>query len=151
MIDKKVKGTKTILVKKGKINLDSLYSNMKNWFDEHDYDFNENKHQTKTNQKGKLTKYEWIAQKEATEYILFIIKVNFDIKEYSEIELELEISSNIELDYENKWQDTEVKNKVFKIFNTFFKNQEISSFKKKLINEVNNLTKLTKQELNLET
>jgi len=153
MIDKKVKGAKTTLLKEGKIDLDSLYSNIKDWFDDHDYNFNEDTHQTKANQKGKSIKYLWTAKRKVTEYVLFVIKVNFYITEYSEKEreLELEIESNLELDYENKWQDTEVKNKVFKIFNTLFKNQEIGSFKKKLINEVDDLIKLAKQELKLET
>jgi len=151
MIDKKVKGAETILMKEGNINLDSLYTNMKAWFDDHNYDFNEDIHQTKANQKGKKIKYKWGAKRKVTEYVLYVIDVEFEIKEYPEKELELKISSNLELDYENKWQDTEVKNKVFKIFNTLFKNQEILSYKKKLIAEVNDLIKLAKQELNLET
>ncbi|MBU1245470.1 MAG: hypothetical protein ABIJ20_03370 [Nanoarchaeota archaeon] len=153
MIDKKVKGPKMTLKKEGTIDLDSLYSNIKSWFDEYDYSFNEDTHQQKTTQKGKSIKYTWTGKREATEYIQFIIEVKFYITEYSEKErkLELEIESRMELDHKDKWQDTEVKSKVFKIFNTLFKNDEIGSFKKKLSEEVANLIKLAKQELNLET
>ena len=81
MIDKKVKAADVSLIQDGILDLDSLYSDLKSWFDENQYIFFETKHETKEANKGKTIVYSWTSERKITDYIKFFINVDFLIRE----------------------------------------------------------------------
>ena len=157
MISKTVKGIRVIINQDGIIDLDSLYSDMKKWFDSKRYDFYENEYETKQEARGQKIKYVWTGERKTTDFVKFIIKVNFFIKEVlpekNKIsgKLSLKIESSMELDHENRWQDTKYKSFLFAVHNNLLKKQEIKDLRKKLVKETESLAKIAKQNLNLET
>ena len=157
MINKTVKGIRNIINQEGIIDIDSLYSDMKEWFDNKKYDFYEDEHETKQESRGQKIKYVWTGERKTTDFVKFIMKVTFLIKEAlpekNKIsgKLSLKIESSMELDHENRWQDTKYKSFLFTIHNNLIKKQEIKDLRKKLVKETESLAKIAKQNLNLET
>jgi hypothetical protein len=67
---------KTIIKHRGKIDVEKLYSAMKNWFIEHEYDYTEKNHTETLKAHGDEIRLEMNGEREITPYIAFYIELD---------------------------------------------------------------------------
>ena len=66
---------------KGVFDLDRLYSETKNWINDHDYGFQEKEYSDKKKDKGKEIKYVFIGDKITTSYFNYHMEIILELTE----------------------------------------------------------------------
>lgn len=106
---------------KSVFSLDELYSVLYHWFELHTYDFQEQEYRDEVTPNGHNLEITWYAEKKIDDYIKFVIEVSFLVLGYQTVEIEKEggikqktgkgevevqMSSYLEKDYEDRWKGT---------------------------------------------
>ncbi len=134
-----------------------LWGKKKFWFDKNNYDFFERKHDEKYTPKGKEIVSEWFAKREVTDYVRFVIVIEFWIrecvdvvvedekgnkKEKSKGKLEMDFNSEMVKNYEKggrrKFQYGEVKGTFHHFIKLLYERlikSELQKYEKKLKEE----------------
>lgn len=138
----------------GVFDLDRLYSEIKNWFGENEYDFYEKAHTDKSKPKGKELKYTFLGEREVTDYFKYNITVQFFIQEVNPVsgnlvhgKAKVTISGVLEMDHHNKWQRSAFSDFLFRIYNNHIIRRDIEKRKEDLYDDVVNLHDLAKDIL----
>jgi len=140
--------------KSGFFNFESLYKNMKEWFDDHEYIFHEKEHAEKDLPLGKEVLMKWIAEREIDDYTKFKIEIHFFIERLLKIndkykgELKITFFAQIEFDYKNKWQKNPFSKFLFFIYNNYIiKSKILTNYEPKLKEDVESIRKILKDYL----
>ncbi len=111
---------------KGVFDLDRLYSEVKGWIGENEYDFQEKEHADKGKDKGREIKYVFLAEKEVTSYFRYNIQVSFELTEVNKMSENLvsgnaviTVHSKLELDYKDHWSHNAFSDFFFKFYNNY--------------------------------
>ena len=160
MIDKEdyVTSKAGIVIKyNGSFDLDKLYKDIKAWFDNNSYDFDEKEYKEKRQAHGDEILIEFICERKIDDYIRFNLRIKFlmlNVKKLSKGHyignFRANIAAFIEFDYNNEWQYNPIKKILFFIYNNFIiKNKIESVYEDKLYNDVLSFEKLIKEHLEM--
>ncbi len=140
----------------GKFNLDSLYKELKGWFDKNKYDFTEKEQTVKDKDSGKEIVVKWEAERKVDDYAKFDIRIDFflenlnKVKEGVEGKVKITFFAKIILDYKNKFGYSKLSKLMFDIYNNLIIKGKIENvYEDKLDREVKELFNLTKEKLEL--
>jgi len=150
MFEKKIKvtpGNGIRINETGTFDFNKVYKNLRSFFKEYEYIFQEQEHTEKDYPKGKEIIIKWTATREVTNYIEYHIEATFFLDKIHSVpnkkikgDVELTVVSYITL--ENRWQASWVGNLLFFIQNNF-------TMKDILIDHTDRLDKETKQFFDL--
>jgi len=160
MVDKNdyVTSKSGIVIKyNGSFNIDKLYKDIKAWFDNNNYDFDEKEYKEKRQAHGDEILIEFICERKIDDYIKFNLRIKFlmlNVKKLSKDHyvgnFRANISAFIEFDYNNEWQFSPLKKFLFFVYNNFIiKNKIENVYEDKLYGEVLNFEKLIKEHLGM--
>lgn len=146
------------LKKKGTFDLNKLYKEMRDWFSENDYDFQEKENAKKETDKGQQIIIKWEADRKIDEYAQFKIKVNFLMEEIEEVRkdnkklnegtVEIKFWADVILDYTNKWEKKPFGKFLFNMYNNYVIKSKIENvYEEKLDRELNELVEIAKNNL----
>jgi len=144
-------------------NLDELYKIMWRWFELYGYDMQELEYRDSVEGNSKHLEIKWKATKRIDDYIQLVIITNFLILglEKAEIEqdgikiktdkgeVEINLSAQLEKDYEEKWQDSGWSRVIRDIYDKYVIKNRIESLEGELYEEVYKLIDEVKAFLNL--
>lgn len=140
--------------KSGFFNFDKLYTEMKEWFDDHDYVFHEKEHTEKEGSLGREVMMKWIAVREIDDYAKFNIEIQFFIEKLIKIEnkskgeLRITFFANVELDYKNNWQKNPFTKFLFFIYNNYImKTKILTNYEPKIKKDIEELREILKGHL----
>ncbi len=139
---------------KGVFNLNKLYKEMHNWFDENKYDFQELNHVNKKLDKGEEITLEWEAEREVTDFIKFRIRTNFLLQEINPAsdnlvsgKAKIIFTTHMLIDYRDDWVSSKFKNFLFDIYRKTLYQDKLKQYGGKLGKEVFQLHKVAKEVL----
>ncbi|MDD5649558.1 MAG: hypothetical protein PHF86_03960 [Candidatus Nanoarchaeia archaeon] len=140
--------------KSGFFNFDKLYTEMKEWFDDHDYIFHEKEHTEKEGPLGKEVMMKWIATREIDDFAKFNLEIQFFIEKLIKIdkrskgELRITFFANVELDYKNNWQKNPFTKFLFTIYNNYIiKGKILGNYEPKIKSDIEELRQILKENL----
>ena len=142
------------LRERGVFDLEKLYNEMKEWLDNNKYSFNEKEHTEKNVDKGKEIILVWEAEREITDYLKYVIKVNFLLKEVNKVSnnlvkgfVKITFTASVVSDYKNKFGKSSFSNWLSKIYKKYLVNSEVERHQDKLQEEINDFHDTTKEVL----
>lgn len=141
----------------GTFNLDKLYKEAKNWFDDFNYRFTEKEYKEKQKAHGNEISMEFLSERNLDGYTKFRININFlmlSVKKLSKDtytgNVRINIISYLEFDYKARWQYNPFKKFLFFVYNNLvIKNKIQSVYGPKLYNEVLKFEDLIKNNLGM--
>ncbi len=144
----------------GIFDLHKIYSELRNWLENHEYIFQEKENTTKDKILGKEFIIIFNSEREIDDYVKFMIttkifgldinKVNVENKTLEKGHLEITFKAQRILDYRNKWQAKPLGNVLFFIYNNYIMKRKIEqNYELKLYNEIIELHDLAKGILDL--
>ncbi len=138
----------------GVFDLNRLYSEMKGWIEDNNYDFEEKEHADKVKDKGHQIKYVLLGEKKVTDYIKYNVNIEIQAVEVNSLsenlvsgKLNFIINTDLELDYKGKWGISRISEFFFNIYNKYLVKNEIENHEEKLYDESLNLQDLAKDVL----
>lgn len=144
-------GTGIRIKKSGVFNFDGLYKDMKDWFIDHEYLFNEKEHTEKDLPQGREILMKWIAERDIDDYAKFKIEINFMIEKFMKLngktkaELKIIYFAQIDLDYKNNWQKNSLYKFLFFMYNNYIiKSKILTNYEPKLKKDVDDLREIVK-------
>ncbi|MFH1376221.1 MAG: hypothetical protein ABIH25_01160 [Candidatus Woesearchaeota archaeon] len=142
------------LRKIGAFNFNNLYEEMREWIDNHKYEFDEKGFTSKDLDTGKEIIVDWIGEREITDEMKYIFKINFLLKKILPAGedlvkgiIEISFKANLEVDYRKKWGQTKLSNFLFNLYTNYIIKQENKRHYGKLYNEITELHDLAKEVL----
>ena len=142
------------LIYDGVFDLDRLYSEIRSWFDEYLYGFEETKHSDKVKAKGREIEYVFKGSKEINDYVKYGIKATFFLEEVNPVSGNLvkakavvNFEGTVETDYRDRWQKTKFMEFLFRFYNNYLVKDEIQRQKGRLYKEIIALHDLAKDIL----
>lgn len=105
----------------GIFDYDGLYDLIYSWFKDNQYNVQEKKHEFKPTKAGKDIKIIWEGDRKVTGYVKYLIMIELEVYDFKPVEViendvkkkkckgrvEIRITAQAELDYENKWETSE--------------------------------------------
>ena len=153
-IYKVLPGSGIRIKKTGFFKFESLYKDMKEWFDEHEYFFHEKEHAEKDLPQGREVLMKWIAEREIDDYTKFKIEIHFFIERLMKIndkykgELRITYFAHVELDYKNNWQKNPFTKFLFFIYNNYIiKAKILVNYEPKIKADVEAVRQILKEHL----
>lgn len=138
----------------GVFDFDRLYEQLKEWFAENQYDFQETEFTEKSKDLGYEYKYVFTGERKVTEYYKFKVSLTAEMKRINSLsknlangQVRIIFSGKLELDYRNKWQKNSFLNFLFKLYNKYLIRDQIEDYKHELYGEIANLHDLAKEVL----
>ncbi|MFA5175840.1 MAG: hypothetical protein WC413_01085 [Candidatus Nanoarchaeia archaeon] len=145
-------GTGIQIKKKGLIQFNSLYKDMKSWFDEHRYDFHEREHTEKDKGLGREMRIILEGEREFNDYTKFFLKVEFFVEGLRKVDgketgnIKITIWAWIVLDYRKKWQTTAIGKFLMYLYNNYIiKGEIVGPYEAKLKADAYALQNLAKE------
>lgn len=144
-------GTGIRIKKSGVFNFDGLYKDMKDWFIDHEYLFNEKEHTEKDLPQGREILMRWTAERDIDDYARFKIEISFMIEKFMKLngkaraELKITYFANIDFDYKNNWQRNSLYKFLFFMYNNYIiKGKILTNYEPKLKKDVDDLREIVK-------
>tara|TARA_Y100000310_G_C20667443_1_gene808389 strand:+ start:2073 stop:2576 length:504 start_codon:yes stop_codon:yes gene_type:complete len=141
----------------GFYNLNAITKKSKAFFKKYNYDFTDKAHEEKTKPLGKEAKYEWKAERKATPYIKYTIKVVIEIKNQKEVLIEkrkfqqgniqIEIKAYMDKNQNQTFKSTNFGEMQRKIYEKFIVSGELKEYEDNLEYESEDLISLIKDQL----
>ncbi len=139
---------------KGVFNFKKLYGEMKGWFDEYKYDFEEKTYSEKDSSKGKEIVIEWRAERAVTDHVKYHIKVSFRFIEITPSSdnfvsgtAKITFLAILETDYMGQWDKNVFSNFLYRMYDKYVIKSFLDGHKAKLSKEVKNLYGVAAQVL----
>jgi len=154
----------SVIKYKGIFDYAGLYTMMRGWFKDREYDFWERRYKHKVKEGGTEIEINWEAWRDINELMRNWIYVYFHIWDYQEVEvikdgqkkkmakarMLIRFSWTIEIDYEDRWQDSKLKRAMLKFMINFPLRKELSEpYGDKLWYECNRLQQEAKKFLGM--
>ncbi len=141
----------------------SLYSYAHDWLNEEGYGVVEEKYSEKVSGTGREINIEWKASKKITDYFKIEMDIEFEIKEMTDVEAEidgkkkkmnkgklsLELTGNLIKDHESKWEGSPLNTFLRGIYNKYIIPSKVKSIESKIENDVKELKEQIKSFLSL--
>ena len=144
---------------KAQFNLVELYKTLKYWFEINGYSFFEREYEDTIKGDKKDVKIKWEGSKPIDDYSKFYVSLSFKIKNYEivetskekivEGELNISINSDIETDYEQKWENKPIWKFLRGVSDKFFTERRRKIYEKELKDDTYDLFNKIKSFLNL--
>lgn len=155
--------TKEKVERSGLMDFKAFYSFAHSWLREENYDVEEEKYSETVNGNTRDIVIEWKATKTLSDYFKHEIKIKYDVKELSDVEVEIdgkkkkmnkgkiliEITGNLIRDPESKWDITPWYRLLRDFYNKYIVPGRIDSHRGKLTNDVVTLKEEMKAFLEL--
>ena len=139
---------------KGVFNFEKLYGEMKGWFDEYKYDFEEKTYSEKDGSKGKEIVIEWRAEREVTDHIKYHVDINFRFTglvpasdNFVKGTAKITFLASLETDYKEQWDKTVFSSFLYRMYDKYIVKGFIDGHKAKLSKEVKNLQSVASEVL----
>ncbi len=139
---------------KGVFNLEKLYQTMHGWLSENGYDFLEADHQHKKLDIGDEIVLVWKAEREINDFMKYDIIIKFRFREIHPASdnlvsgtAKITFTAGVVVDYRDEWSSSRFKNLLFNIYTNVLIKENITKHKLKLLEEVKDLQKTTKEVL----
>lgn len=135
---------------KGPINIDSIYSNVQQWFGRYKYDFTEKEHTEKNKPQGNELLIKWVADRKIDDYMQYYIEIDFLITELRKVgsnyhaKAKINLRGYIQLDYRGSFSETPGKKFLFYLYNNVIIKRKIMKHKMRLYKEMMDLHDLLK-------
>lgn len=143
-----------ILKYKGVFDFTRLYTLLKEWFTNNEYEFQEKEFTEKSKDLGYEYKYVFEGTREVTEYYKFKVGLTAEMKYINQMsenlvsgEVRIIFTGKMELDYRNRWQKNAFLNYLFKIYNEYLIRNQIEGYRYELYEDVVELHDLAKDVL----
>lgn len=144
---------------KGIFDFDGLYKMMRGWFKEREYDFWERRYKHKQRPGGAELEINWEAWRDITPLIRNWIYIYFHLWDYQEVDVVkdgqkkkmakarmlIRFAFTMEIDYENRWQDSRFKRAMLQFLMRFVLKKDLdTTYGDKLWYNCNKLQQQTK-------
>ncbi len=151
---------KELLIKqKAQFDIIELYHTIKTWFDINRYSLQETEHEEKIDKGKKSISIKFQAKKTIDDYTKFEMTLNFSLSNYEIIKeenkklldgsLKIKISSQLKVDYEEKWEKKPIMKFLRGVSDKFFNKNRRDLYKKELEDDSYDLYNKVKSFLNL--
>ena len=141
------------------VDLKALHKSLYDWAQENNYLFLEKNFTEKIKSHGKEFEIAWSFQRKITEFLRFNINmaiwargmnpVKIDGKELLEGKIEIVFDSEIEMDWQNRWESSKFHKFLRRIYIFYFKKQYFINYAGKCWQETYSLHALVKSHLNM--
>src|SRR3989344_6954482 len=110
---------------KGVFDINSIYSDVKDWFKNYRYEYAEKEYAIKEKANGKEIVIKMEAHRNIDDYARFVIQIVFDFEKAVKVnegfrgEGKITFNAHVLLDYKNKWQNNKFNKFIFFIYNNY--------------------------------
>ena len=145
--------------KEAQFNMVELYRTLKAWFDLHEYNFIEKEYKEVAANEKKNVAIKWVAEKPASDYSKFVIRIGISLKNYEIIETKngkqvdgkiiIKFSAEIASDYAGNYAGKPKLRLSRAIFDKFISTNKTDKLEKEIKQDTEDIFNKTKSYLNL--